>query len=475
MRSELPGCLLLLAFFVVSDLRADDRVTPERPNAPVFVIPIEGPIEPALLYVIRRGAAEAERDRAAAVIIRMDTPGGTVDAAEKIVRVIADLSAPTYTLVEKNAISAGAIIALATDHIYMEPGSKIGDALPILMTPFGSPQQMPEGIEEKSVSYVAGLIRSTAQRKGHDDRLAEAMVRRENEYRVDDWIVSPSNQLLTLTNLEAERLVGDPPRPLLSSGTVTNLEDLLNRMGLSGHPVRELNVTAAERVARVIAGLAPLLLMGGLLGLYIEIKTPGFGLPGILGILCLAMFFWGHHIAGLAGREEMLLFMLGLILLLIEVFVTPGFGWLGTLGLMLMTASMLGSMMESAPEGSWLPRPDQWQGPLLKLVGALVVTMIAGALIGRRLPRIRAMRPLVLDDAMSRTQGYTASSLHAELTGQTGRTLTPLRPSGAARFGMRRVDVVTRGDFIEADRPVRVTEVAGSRVIVEPVSKESSA
>jgi len=173
----------------------------------VYVIPIHDMIERGLVYVVRRGVEEAVRQDAAAIVFDMDTPGGRLDAAEEIINIIGSVKVPTYTFVNPSAISAGAIIAMGTDHIYMAPGSRIGDAMPIMMSPFGQVQEMSEALEEKSVSYVASLIRSTAERKAHDPQLAESMVRRKQEFKVGDEIIKRAGELLTLTNKEAEKKV----------------------------------------------------------------------------------------------------------------------------------------------------------------------------------------------------------------------------------------------------------------------------
>lgn len=437
----------------------------------VYVIPIEGMIEPALLYVIRRGVAEADRAGARALILEMDTLGGRLDAATEIVRLLQGLKVPTYTLVTKNAISAGAIISLATDHIYMAPGSVIGDAMPIMMSPMGGVQELPADVQEKSVSAVAALIRAAAQESGHDPQLAEAMVRRELEYKIGDDVISPAGQLLTLTNVEAEREVGPPDarRKLLSSGTVPDLPALLETIGLAGAATKKIEVTTAERVARFIAALAPLLLMAGLLGLYIEFKTPGFGLPGMLGLVALALFFWGHHIAGLAGMEDFLIFLVGVALIAVEIFVLPGFGVPGVVGIGLVVVSLLNAMVRRLPGGPWYPTLPELEVPLLKLSSAIVMTAVAGALLGRFLPRSPAFSWLVLKKATSTAAGYTAAAPTNELLGAAGTTLTPLRPAGTAFFGDRRVDVVTHGEFVQQGATVRVIEAHGHRIVVEEV------
>jgi membrane-bound serine protease (ClpP class) len=162
----------------------------------------------------------------------------------------------------------------------MAPGSVIGDALPILMSPVGGIQEMSEGVEEKAVSAVSALVRSAAQAAGHDPELAEKMVRRELEYKIGDEVISPAGQLLTLTAEEAAR-PGKDNQALLSSGTQAGLPEVLEALGLAGRPLVELQITSTERLARLIAGGAPILMMLGFLGLYIEFRTPGFGLPGI--------------------------------------------------------------------------------------------------------------------------------------------------------------------------------------------------
>ncbi len=439
------------------------------PAGPVYVIPVKGMIEPALLYVMRRGVIEAERDGAAAVILKMDTPGGRLDAATDIVRLMQSVDVPTYTFVEKNAISAGAIIALSTDRIYMAPGSVIGDAMPIMMSPTGGAQEMPEAIEEKTVSAVAALIRAAAQESGHDPRLAEAMVRREIEYTIGDEVISPAGQLLTLTNIEAEREVGpeDNRRNLLSQGTVADIPALLREIGLAESPIREMTVTSAERLARLIAAAAPLLLMAGLLGLYIEFKTPGFGLPGLLGLAALALFFWGHHIAGLAGLEDVAVFAIGVALIAVEVFVLPGFGVAGFVGLTLVLYSLLSAMAERLPGGSWMPDLPALEIPVLKLASGIILAALGAAAAGRYLPKSRFGHWLVLDKATSAQTGYTGARTDTALIGRRGVAVTALRPAGAARFGEERVDVITAGEFEEDGAPVRVIEVRGNRVVVE--------
>jgi len=458
--------LLLLAATMLLPSQGWSEPTPASPGI-VYTIPIRGMIEPALLYVIRRGVAEAQATDARALIFVMDTPGGTVDAASEIVRIIQNVNIPTYTLVEKNAFSAGAIIALATKHIYMTPGSVIGDAMPIMMTPFGGVQEMTDDLKEKAVSGVAALIRSAAEAGGHDKELAEKMVRREVEFKVGGEVICPAGQLLTLTHTEAEKPVGKEKKPLLSSGTVKDVNDLLEKIDLAGADVRELKVTSMERIARWIAAAAPLFLIGGLLGIYVEIKTPGFGLPGILGILSLAIFFWGHHIAGLAGMEDLLIFAAGAVLLIVEILFIPGFGVIGITGIMLMIWALLSAMITHYPGSPWYPTWEQLRYPLVRLSASLVVGVGLAAWLSRYLPDTVLFRRLVLASATRRSDGFAASEESAGLLGSEGEALSALRPGGTARFGERRLDVITRGQYLQPGSRIRVVETHGSRIIVE--------
>ncbi|MEI6564232.1 MAG: NfeD family protein [bacterium] len=437
----------------------------------VYIIPIHDEIDTALIYVISRGLDEAEDEGAEAIIFDIDTPGGRVDAAEKILNMLRGVKTPTYTLVNPNAISAGAIIAMATDHIYMTPGSKIGDAMPIMLGLTGDVQPMPESVEEKSVSYVAAMIRAAAQHRGHDPQLAEAMVRRDSEYKIGDEVISKKGRLLTLTNKDAERRVGPDNRPLLSEGTVENLDGLLKKIGKDNCVPIELTVTYAEEIARFIESISIILLGLGLLGLYIEFKTPGFGLPGILGVLLLAIWFWGSYIAGLSGLEEIALFILGLILLLVELFVFPGVILPGIIGLVLIVISILLAMVQHYPGDPWYPTFPALTSSIIQFSLSLLIAFAGAVLAAAFLPKTPLFNTLILDTAATPQAGFTSSTDNSSMVGQTGITETRLNPAGAARFDAVRLNVVSRGEFVESGEAITIVEARGNRIIVERTRK----
>ena len=458
---QLVSLLLALLFFPMFG-KTQEISSNVWNKALVYQIPIEDAIEPALLYVIRRGVAEASKVKADAIIFTMNTPGGRVDITRDIMEIIHEIDVPVYTFVVRDAYSAGAIIALATPKIYMAPGSVIGAATPLMMGLTGGVETMPEAVEEKMTSAVAAMVRTAAEQGGHSTELAEAMVRREIEYRIGTNVVSKAGELLTLTASEAEGI--------LSEGTMDDMDALLEEIGLSGAEIKKLEVTSAEKLARVIAAIAPILLMIGLGGIYLEIKTPGLGLPGIVGATALVLFFFGHHIAGLAGMEDVVIFIIGFALLFIEVFITPGFGVLGIGGIALILVSLLNAMSWQVP-GEILPSFSGGgatiQHAITNLALGMAGTVVLGVVAGNFLPKSRVVRPLVLNQSTDKESGFTVAHDHSDLLGKEGVAEMNLHPAGRAIFDGERFNVITHGEFIEKGSSIKVAEAHGNRIIVQ--------
>lgn len=448
----------------------------EAPAPLVIVIPVEDMIERGLLYVIRRSFAAAVRENATAIILDMNTPGGRVDTAEEIMRMLIDLpdSIRTITYVNKDALSAGALIAMSTQRIYMAPGSRIGASA--IVTSGGD---IEEGdLKEKHVSALVALARSAAENAGHDPDLIEAMIRKDFEYKIGEEIICKAGQLLTLTDRDAARLIpgtnGVPDRTLLAAGTVDSLDALKAAEGLQHARFRTVRTSAAEQIARYIEQFAFIFLAGGLLGIYIEFRTPGFGLPGIIGGILLAIFFWGHRIAGLSGDIELVLFALGLLLLLLELLVIPGFGIAGISGIALILAAVFFSMVRHAPAAPTFRLPAiQMQQAANQLGLALAMALGMGMVAVRFLPRTKSFQHLVLSAALTGGGGAPVpgiggnAAVNAPAIGTTGTALTPLHPAGFASVDNRRLNVVARGDFIEPGENLIITEIHGNRIVVD--------
>jgi membrane-bound serine protease (ClpP class) len=429
---------------------ADDPAPTIRPNlgsGPVFRIPIEGVIELGVAPFVERGIREAAEAGASVVILDIETPGGRVDAAERIADAINDSKIPVYAFVNRRAISAGALISLAAEEIFMRPGSTLGASTPV----DGTGEKAPE----KIVSVMRSSMRSLAEARGLDPAIAEAMVDEDIEIAG----VVEAGKLLTLSYRDAEAI-----------GYATLVEDwpaLLRELGVEENEVRELTVNWAERTVRFLSHplVAPFLLSLGFLGLLVEIKTPGFGIAGAAGILSLSLFFGSHLIIGLAGAEGILLFGVGLVLVLAEVFVLPGVGFFGIVGALAMLGGLYWSLLGGIPVAADFGRAS------FVLAASLILVLVSSWAIIRRVPSNRRLTRLgiFLGTATDQDAGYTSAVRRSELVGQVGTAATDLRPAGTGLFGDERVDVVSDSEWIEAGTPIRILSSEGYRHVVRRV------
>src|SRR5438045_1492257 len=309
----------------------------------VVVVPLRGEVSPSLLTFLRRTEKAAENSGASAIIFEMNTYGGRLDSAEEITSALNRATIPTYTFINSNAGSAGSLIALATQHIYMAPVSAIGAAAPVLPTG----EDLPLTQREKTISYWSALIRSSAIKNGHNPDVGEAFMNKEKEVKIGDRIVHAKGTLLTLNAQEATEKING--KPLLADGIADSIVDLIQKAGLKGKAV-SLGPTGFEQLAFWITSLAPLLLLGGIIGAYLEFKIPGASLTGIISAVCFALFFLGHYLAGLAGWEVVGLFVLGVVLVIIEILCfahsTIVFG---VVGVFLILASLFWAMIYRYP------------------------------------------------------------------------------------------------------------------------------
>ena len=443
---------------------ASARVVVEKGD--VVVIPLHGEISPSLAAFVRRTEKEAETRGAAALIVEMDTYGGRLDSAEEISDVLNRASVPTYTFINTNAGSAGALIALATRHIYMAPVSAIGAAAPILATG----EDLPPTQREKTISYLSAMIRGSATRNGHNPDIGEAFMNKDKEVKIGDRVVHAKGSLLSLNAQEASEQVNG--KPVLADGVVSSIDELTRKAGLKGNVVT-MAPTGFEQLALWITAAAPLLLLGGIVCAWLEFKIPGATLPGVISGICFALFFLGHYLAGLAGWEVVVMFALGLTLVLLEIlFFAHSTIVFGVAGVCLMLMAMLWAMIDRYPGENFLPSGKMLAMPLLNLVLALVASGIVMVILARYLPRTSIYKRFALAaanprgpslGAEQREFGATATALEP---GMRGTALSILRPSGKARFADHIIDVITEGEFIPPETPVTVVQADGMRVVV---------
>jgi membrane-bound serine protease (ClpP class) len=400
----------------------------------------------------------------------MDTHGGRVDVTEEIIQIISQFKGTTATYVNRKAFSAGAFISVATQKIYMAPESVIGAAAPIMLAPGGGTTALPDTVEAKMTSGISALIRATAQKNGHNVEVVEAMIDKNKVLKIDGETLNEKGKILTLTNREAEKKYGDPAKPLLSLGTFESIDALLDSLGYKSAPRIEIKATGAENAAFWLNKISPLLLIIGIIGVYIEFKTPGFGAPGIVGIIAFVLYFIGPFIAGISGLEWVLLFTLGLGLLIAEVFIFPGTLALGFIGGALMAISIFMALVDVYPGMPALPSISQLRRPAQVLSWA-ALGVVAGVLIlSRLLPETTIYRNLVSVSASGVKSVVTSEQRLRSLIGENGVATSPLRPGGKASIGGEIVDVITQGEMIPKGAKVRVVGYSGRDAVVEQLA-----
>ena len=425
---------LLTAFLVIGLALACTCAAAAAPT--VYSLPIQGEIEPGLAVFVARGLALAERNDGV-VLLEINTFGGRVDAATEIKDLIFRSKVPVIAYVSERAWSAGALIALAAPKIAMAPGSSMGAA-------------EPRPMEEKTVSALRAEFEAAAERWGRDRRLAAAMV----DASVVVEGLSEAGKILTLSAQDAL----DYGMADLMAGSV---HEALVLSGYDVYELVELKPHWAENIARFLTNstISSLLLTLGFLGLIFEITTPGWGVPGTAGLICLGLFFGGRYVAGVLGWEAILLFLVGLLLLLLELFVIPGFGIAGILGIL----GVFGSIILAFGD---------LQTALINLSIVLVVTIAAVILLWKRLSQSRLWKRLVLSHSESPQAGYRAPADLSHLVGKQGVAITPLRPSGTCVIDGQRYDVVSDGGFVKAHTRVEVVLTEGTRVVVREVKED---
>lgn len=427
-------CLLLVPMIAVLQ-----PVAAANPQSTVYEVELNDTVEKGLFAYLKRAFKEAEDAQAEIIVIRMNTPGGAIDAADEIGQLFTKTNQKIIVYVEDNAISAGSFIALMADEIYMTPTARMGASQAIVSDGTAA--------DEKVQSYWNSLMITAAESQNRNPKFAQAMADPSvdlPEYRAG------KGKLLTLTAAEAEK-VG------YSEGTVATYDDLLAQLKLSDAQQVKVEMTFSEKVARIITHpiVIPILLSIAGLGLVVELYSPGFGVAGTMALTSLGLFFFGHLVAGLAGYETLLIFILGVGLLIAELFVSGGI--LGIIGAVLVGTSII---MAGAD-------------PMHMTISVLIAVTIAtiGVVVTMKFfgKRLHLLNKMVLMDSTSTDQGYVSNENRTELLGQIGVTLTPLRPAGVMRLNDERIDIVSDGGFINANESVKVIEVEGSKIVVTKV------
>lgn len=407
----------------------------------VYRIPIEDEVEKGLHAFLERAFKEAEEAGAEVVILDIDTPGGYVDSAQDIANLMDATPLKVIAFINIDALSAGAFLALHADEIYMVPNGRIGAAAVI--------DSAGNAAEAKADSAWRTAMIQAAESSNRDPQYALAMADEKvdlPEYRAG------KGDLLTLSAKEAME-VG------YSEGTFTSFDELIAHLNLSEATVTTVNETFAEKIARFITNpiIVPILLSVASLGLIVELYSPGFGVAGTMGLIAIALFFFGHTVAGLAGYESIIIFLVGIGFIIAEFFL-PG-AIAGIIGLALIICSILlagGNVF------------NMGISVLIALIVAIVGMVIIVKFFGKK---INVFNKMILRDATDTEHGYVSNVNRVELIGKKAKSMTPLRPSGTIVFEDERIDAVTEGGYVDAGKVVKIIKVEGSRTVVREVKE----
>ncbi|WP_422444136.1 NfeD family protein [Thermoanaerobacterium sp. DL9XJH110] len=410
----------------------------ENQSDAVYVIPVKGVIDRGLAKFVERGIVEARRAEARAVIFEIDTPGGEIYSARQISDAILNSQLRTVSFINDEATSAGVLVAISAKTVVVAPGATIGAA-------------EPRPKEEKYVSYWTSILRNVAERNGRNGEIVAAMA--DSDTVIEG--LKEKGKILSLTARQALEWG-------LADKMARDRAELLALEELRGARVIEPKPTLAETIAQLATNpfVSPVLLTVGIVGAVTEVLTPGFGFPGVIGLIAFSLFFGGNLLAGAAQYWVPGLFVLGILLLAIETFV-PGFGVFGLAGIICIAGSII------------IAFPDPGQA-LVSLIIAVIASGFIMYFVARYLVKTPAFDRLILGTKQDKSQGYVAS--HEDLSiyqGKKGTALTPLRPAGAVDFDGRRLDVVTEGEFIPAGSPVVAVKVEGSKITVRLLGKEN--
>jgi membrane-bound serine protease (ClpP class) len=477
--SKLVNLLLCSCILAAGIIRAQETAASAAAPAVagphrVYVIPIKDEISTPTVYILRRGLKEAIERRADVVLLHMDTPGGALDKTFEIMEALDRFPGRKLTYVDKEAMSAGAFISAATDEIYFAPSAVIGAAAPVLATGGDVDKTM----KQKIVSYLRARIRATSEGKGYRAQAIQAMIDEDFELKIGDKVLKPKGELLSLTATEAMEPYGDPPQPLLGAGKAASIDELLTlKFGAGTYSVQYFKITWSERLAQYLNAISPILLGLGMLALFIEFKTPGFGIFGITGISLLAIVFLGNYVAGFSGHEPILLFALGLVLVAVELIFFPGIAVVALSGLALMLGSLVWAMADLWPgeplREAW--SADAFAQPLRNVGLGLALALVLGVALLRYLPKGWVWDKMVVRTAVAGAAqaAGTAPAAVAQLdalVGRQGVAVTMLRPSGQVVIDGRRFEAKVEVGGIDTGEAVVVAGRTSFGLIVEKVN-----
>ena len=457
-------------------LRGTDR--PEfdgTRSVKVYVLPVQDGITRPVQFVLRRGLREAVVNGADVVLLDMNTPGGGLGVTLEMMEMLARFEGRTMTFVNPDAVSAGAFISCATEEIFFSPRGVMGAAAPIM----GGGEDIPETALAKIMSYLRARVAAYGDGIPYRTDVLRAMFDREFVLEIDGEIIKPYGELLSLTASEAVREFGDPSHPLLALGIYNTIDDLLTDLyGEGNFEVVYFNVSWSEKLAQYLSLIAPLLIGGGILMLYLEAQSPGFGVFGIIGIILFVIFFSTNFVTGLAGHEALILFFIGILLILVEMFLLPGTVVFIVAGFFFVLGSLIWSLIDYWPQDGVAFEPTLLIMPIFNVIAGMILAAVAALVLVRFLPRSLVLDRLVLNAAITghsqeghpaaeTEEGKTAASSFWPEPGARGIATSGLFPSGEVEINGRRYEATVEIGSINKGDEIEVTGRATFALIVK--------
>ncbi|MCX2745808.1 nodulation protein NfeD [Mangrovivirga sp. M17] len=417
----------------------------------VLILTVDSEIDPRTNRYIELGMEKAVEEEFDAIILELDTYGGLVTDANDIRERILRSDIPVYAYINTDAASAGALISIACDSIYMAPASSIGAATVVTQTGEAAP--------DKYQSYMRSIMRATAEKRGRDPRIAEGMV--DETLEIDS--ISPAGDVITFSTSEAIKYG-------YCEAQVDSYQDILDRTNLSEAQTEDFTLSWTEKVISlvlnpVVSGFLILIMVGGI---YYELQTPGVGFPIAASILAAVLYFIPYYLNGLAANWEILIFFIGIILLALEIFVIPGFGVAGVSGLILIFTSLTLVMLDNDNFNFDFVNIES----IVRAIGIVVTSsLVAGVMMivgGVTIYKSPIFSKIALSYEATKELGYTSKVKNEEdLTGKIGTAYTVLRPSGKVTIGDDYYDAYTRGEFIARGQRIVVIRDEGSSLLVK--------
>jgi len=441
---------ILILLFSIS-LLIPSVLLGQEADKKVYVFKIDKDIDPAMNRRVKIAMEEAEKLKADLILIEMDTYGGAVTDADEIRTRILESKIPVYVFINKDAASAGALISIASDSIYMAPGASIGAATVV------------NGVDgaaapDKYQSYMRSMMRSTAEATGRDPKIAEAMV----DEKIEIEGISDAGSVITFSVSEAIQYG-------FCEGEYNSLQEILNAKGFNNAEVTTYEEDTIDQIiafflSPAISGVLILIIIGGI---YFELQTPGVGFPLLAAIVATLLYFIPYYLNGLADNWEILVFFIGVILLAVELFVIPGFGIFGVSGIVMILGGLVLGMLPNQDFNFDFVPASQLFGALLTVILAALASV---GLVFWLTPKVNewgAFKNITLATTQDRAQGYTSSFYSEELNGKMGTVRSRLRPSGKVEIEGEIYDAYSRGEFLEQGEKIRVISTEGTSLRVK--------